>query len=194
MSSDTQTQPLPRSGGGSPVTLVPGIYVAARRLNVSGIGSFGAHQFVIGIPERVCMANTRSLAGHEVIVLGAYNQSGRLQPSLNASSDVTSLRSYLTGAGSLHVARVSVTKTNSMILSLVNGYRHYVRHENTHPIAYPTAYGGASLTGCDTSTTYNSNSWAQSLIVHRIGPGRVIRDFSGIDICNGNTIPAAYFK
>ena len=192
-SPSSSNQTLPRSGGGRAVTLAPGIYVAARSLQMSGPASLGAHQFVIGIPLGICTANTQNLSGHEVVVIGAYNQSGRLQPALNAASDAGALRNYLSGSGSLDIARVNYSAINSGISSLINGYQKYVAYERTHPISYPSS-GGVTITGCDTSTTYNSNSWAQSLVIHRLGPGLVRRDFAGIDICHGNTIPLAYFR
>lgn len=183
----------PKSGKGKKIALPPGIYVAARALAMGFPNNLGAHQFIFAIPESACFAHEQKLESHSVIVMGAYNKEGRLQPSVNSSTDVSSVRQYLAGIGGLDVARVTFDQVDSGISELIQGFQHYVSHEASNPISYPDK-GGFSFVGCKNAKTYNSNSWAQSLVHYRLGPNLVKADFTGIDICNANRIPAQYFR
>ncbi len=183
----------PPAGTGTTLGLSPGIYVAAREISGGGLGSFGAHQFVFAIPSGRVFSHEVTQAGHQVLIWGAYNQTGRLIPSINAPSDLAALGNHLRGLGTLDVAPVSYLSVDPGIDELMLGYGHYLIYEAAHTIAYP-ASGGMTMRGCETSTTYNSNSWAQSLVEHRLGAGLVREDFDGIDICHENRIPSAYFK
>lgn len=114
---------LPRCGGGRRVTLSPGIYVAARRLAMGFPGFLGAHQFVFGIPANSRFPRQQTLAGYQVIVMGAYNVDGRLQAAVNGASDIAALRQYLYGSITLDVARVSYAGTgNSISMFTMSGY------------------------------------------------------------------------
>lgn len=184
---------LPRQGKGKAISLEPGIYVAARALAMGFPNNLGAHQFVLSIPKAACFGEQQKLEDHQVIVIGAYQISGRLQPGINSPSDVNATHQYLKGTGKLDVARVNWSQVDSGIGSLLQGYQRYIKYEKGHEIKYPEK-GGFSFLGCKSDGTYNSNSWAQSLIHHRLGPNLVKSDFSGIDICNATRIPADYFK
>ena len=176
----------------------PGIYVAARHLNQSGIGSLGSHQFVYAISPSMCFAGSFTLNDISTIVVGAYNQNGNLEPLVNNRnhSDAQALGRYFSGGKNLDIARTRYENIDMGISKILAATRKFIRTASRSPISYP-ANGGFSITGgydvCDDGI-YNSNSWAQSLITHALGPNLVRRDFSGVDACRNNLIPASYFS
>lgn len=172
-------------------TLDPGIYVAARRLSGSGLASRGAHQFVvmvIGKEALQCYANAIVVEKHTVIVLGAYNISGKLLPAYNATSDVEALRNHLSGAVTLDIdkvkSKVDLNEARALLQLLTHTYQ---QKSEKSPIAYP-ASGGLFTSNC-----LNSNSFAQSIVEYAFGKNAVKEDFDGSDICKSNRIPTKQF-
>ena len=49
MPSCSETEALPRTGGGSAVTLISGIYAAAQQCGMGGLASLEVHQIVLGL-------------------------------------------------------------------------------------------------------------------------------------------------
>ena len=67
-------------------------------------------------------------------------------------------------------------------------FTNYQAQEMKKNIPYPNGLGGQFDKGC-----LDSNSFAQSLIEHSVGIGRVHQDFDGVDACNTNRINSSYF-
>jgi hypothetical protein len=195
MSSASTSYAVRYEGPDATTVLAPGVYVAARHLNMTGFAALGSHQFVfVVLSSSSEVSNMRFVAGHRVIIFGAYDVNGRLGAVLNAPSDIEALNHYINGAAALDVARVPLEDSPDVaMLRLTNNYQHYLIHSSDKPITYP-AKGGLAGLGCASSTTFNSNSWAQSLVEYTFGRGVVRDDFAGFDICHGNRIPGEYFQ
>lgn len=172
-------------------TLDPGIYVAARRINESGLARLGSHQFVvmvIGDEAKQCYANATVVEKHNVIVLGAYNIDGKLLPAYNATSDVGALRNHLSGASKLDIEKVKTSTDLNEARALLQLLTYtYEQKSKKKAIAYP-ASGGLFESKC-----LNSNSFAQSIVEYAFGKNAVKEDFDGMDICNSNRIPTGNF-
>lgn len=178
-------------------TLTDGVYVAGRNLAMGGLGSLGGHQFIVLIPsDPAKFTNVEPLGnGVQGIVIGAYNQSGRLQYAFNAPSDSDALEAYLTGTGNalgLEIAMVEISKAgkpvDGVITAVLDAAARYEAEEMKRPINYPPGPREQFSTGC-----LNSNSWAQSVIQNAVGTGVVQQDFPGIDTCKENQIDPSYF-
>ena len=177
----------------------PGVYVAGRSLEGNAIARLGTHQFLVLVPEKEgpFTSDLRTLSdGTRAVVLGAYNIGGKLQSSLNASSDSSRLDGHLKKSkdSGVTLKKVDLSKSpfgkiDDAISALLRAHANYGVKQLKKPITYPVGLSGQLKSGC-----LNSNSWAQSIVETTLGKGAVDEDFPGLDTCRSNRIDSGYFK
>ena len=202
------------SGGDrrSPVSLstfasgAPGIYVLGR--DIAGLGKIkkgrglAVHQFLVLIPESKDFRGTIDLGnGVKGIVLGAHNIDGRLKMRFGEPGDVASTAEYVNPQENIKwwlmdfdtkVAKVDIGSRNvdDSIRDFLSAARRYHASENANNIRYPSPLGQLGIG----KNTLNSNSFAQSIVEHVIGPGAVKETFGGSNALYQNRIPESYFS
>ncbi len=186
---------------GLAVELAPGVYVVGRDLQ--GAAFVGTHQFVLMVPnDPAKFKSCRDLGNGKLgLIVSTINKDSRLLVEWFDSGDWQAMKEYvnpekyvsrLKSDFDTEVATVDIGTKNvdDVILVLLKSIELFAEKESKKNIRYP---GNASnmKNGAD---LLNSNSWAQSLIEHNVGRGRVKEDFSGADNGHQNRIPIEYFK
>lgn len=177
----------------------PGLYVVGRDL--AGSAVIGTHQFIVMVPEDSSKFDTRDLGdGTQGIVVGAHNQT-RLLVDFFETSDYQAIKEYTNPDkyvsffkpdldAEVHPVNIGSNSIDSAIQITLNSIAHYTAYEAIHNHPYPST----SETLENGPTLLNSNSWAQSLIEHNFGTGKVVEDFIGKDSGHQNRFPSRYFK
>jgi RHS repeat-associated protein len=189
---------------------------AARDLNTRASLGGGKHQFLLLIPDNPAdfqgtsagatllnalpNATMRNIGGKQVIVVGVHSVSGRAQAKFFEPADVTATRELIDPNYELpfwsdfdaeaYVIPAPSGKTDTQFITdILKAVENYISNENIANIPYPTA-GGAGQER--SKTTYNSNSWATSLL--RYVGAEPHRDFKGYDALWDHRIPDEFFK
>lgn len=178
--------------------LGPGVYVAARDLKLSPIGT---HQYVILVPEITAdFKQCRDLGdGSSGMIVGGQAIDERLQAAWFDSGDVAATREHVNPKKYVkallpdydaEVVKVKIgdRKVDDVIRQIIGAVDIYVAKEKQKNISYPNVAKNIGNKGI------NSNSWAQSLIEHTLGKNAVPMDFTGFDPGKAQRIGEEYFK
>lgn len=176
-----------------------GVYVAGRDL--AGNAAIGTHQFLVLVPQDPSKFKTQDLGdGTQGIVIGAHNRT-RLLAEFFEPADLQAIKeysnpdkyvSYFRADFDTEVHPVDIGRygTDAAIQKILDSVKHYTSFENRYNHPYPSN----TETLLNGPTLLNSNSWAQSVVEHNFGAGKVVEDFVGKDSGHQNRFPASYFK
>ncbi len=180
--------------------LKTGVFVAGRDLERAAF--VGTHQFVILVPKDAAkFPECRDLGdGTKGMVVSTIKKDDRLQVAWFDAGDYQATREH-TNPGKYvsnfkpdfdtEVAAVNIggVEIDAAIAKLRSSIEHYVSYERTHSLVYPSNADSIK----NKAGLINSNSWAQSLIEHNFGRGKVREDFTGADYGHQNRIDVLYF-
>lgn len=187
-----------------------GIFVAARDLNTKATLGIGTHQYLVLVPEDPSQfENMGDYApqdlgdGTQGIIIGAHKVEVDGEDSLVAQpfeyADTLATREHYDSSRikwwkpdwDTEVHQVNTTTTrlsnDEQIKNIIEATENYNRNERI-------PYGNPEWPWQDEPDRVNSNSWAQSVIEHVVGPERVQEDFVGQDVFNDRRIEDRFFE